>query len=359
VRAGHHGTFIWADHQDADFESTGEDQFLIRAAGGVGIGTAEPEELLHIVDQSGSSILMLGDESFGGPNGVVFRDDVAGGGVRLYWRSSTDLFRLERSSDGHEVFTYSRPDSSFNFNSANHDNTPQAEKHVVHIENTYAGEDGDVLALSVAAQHAGTDNNFITFFNAHTSSAIGSVKSNATGDGITFETSGADYAEMLPLFQDGEAIEPGDLVGVFAGRITRVTSGAERVMVVADRPTVLGNVPIGESGGDYRPVAFLGQVEAKVRGMVEAGDYIVPSGDNDGVGIAVPREHMTTAQASRVVGRAWSKSDKRQTGRVLLQVGLDRADVLADLLRRQEIWLSELTRRVEELERNVMGSCTP
>jgi hypothetical protein len=45
---GHHGTFVWADHTDADFQSTGTDQFLIRAAGGVGIGTNAPATQLHV-----------------------------------------------------------------------------------------------------------------------------------------------------------------------------------------------------------------------------------------------------------------------------------------------------------------------
>lgn len=37
---GDEGTFVWADSADADFLSTGPNQFLIRAGGGVGIGQA-------------------------------------------------------------------------------------------------------------------------------------------------------------------------------------------------------------------------------------------------------------------------------------------------------------------------------
>lgn len=40
---GDEGTFIWADSTDASFASTGPNQFLIRAAGGVGIGTNVPD----------------------------------------------------------------------------------------------------------------------------------------------------------------------------------------------------------------------------------------------------------------------------------------------------------------------------
>lgn len=39
---GDEGTFVWADATNADFQSTGPNQFLIRASGGVGIGTNDP-----------------------------------------------------------------------------------------------------------------------------------------------------------------------------------------------------------------------------------------------------------------------------------------------------------------------------
>ena len=39
ARAANPGAFVWADSQDADFVSSGANQFLIRAAGGVGINT--------------------------------------------------------------------------------------------------------------------------------------------------------------------------------------------------------------------------------------------------------------------------------------------------------------------------------
>jgi len=51
VLTNHHGTFIWADHTNADFSSTGPDQFLIRATGGVGIGVNNPSVSLDIVDK--------------------------------------------------------------------------------------------------------------------------------------------------------------------------------------------------------------------------------------------------------------------------------------------------------------------
>ena len=48
AQAVHHGAFVWADHTDADFASTGDDQFLIRAGGGVGINTNDPQHALDV-----------------------------------------------------------------------------------------------------------------------------------------------------------------------------------------------------------------------------------------------------------------------------------------------------------------------
>lgn len=48
AKANHDGAFVWADSTDADFASTGENQFLIRASGGVGIGTTSPNKALTV-----------------------------------------------------------------------------------------------------------------------------------------------------------------------------------------------------------------------------------------------------------------------------------------------------------------------
>jgi hypothetical protein len=50
ARADHSGCFVWADSTGGDFASTGTNQFLVRASGGVGIGTPNPsnETKLHV-----------------------------------------------------------------------------------------------------------------------------------------------------------------------------------------------------------------------------------------------------------------------------------------------------------------------
>jgi hypothetical protein len=53
AQATNDGTFVWADLQDADFASTGTNQFLIRASGGVGINTDSPQFALHVNGEAG------------------------------------------------------------------------------------------------------------------------------------------------------------------------------------------------------------------------------------------------------------------------------------------------------------------
>jgi len=53
AKATNDGAFVWADLQDADFTSTGTNQFLIRASGGVGINTDSPEFALHVNGDAG------------------------------------------------------------------------------------------------------------------------------------------------------------------------------------------------------------------------------------------------------------------------------------------------------------------
>lgn len=49
AKAVHPGAFVWADSTDADFASTAPNQFLIRAGGGVGVGTRTPVSALQVV----------------------------------------------------------------------------------------------------------------------------------------------------------------------------------------------------------------------------------------------------------------------------------------------------------------------
>jgi hypothetical protein len=56
---GDNGTFVWADDSSSSaFTSSGPHQFLIRAAGGVGINTTAPKTALHVQNGGGTGFLI-------------------------------------------------------------------------------------------------------------------------------------------------------------------------------------------------------------------------------------------------------------------------------------------------------------
>ncbi|MCP4705973.1 MAG: tail fiber protein [candidate division Zixibacteria bacterium] len=61
AKANHTGTFVWADNTDTDFSSTADNQFLIRASGGVGINVNNPQSSLHIGGTSGVDGIVFPD----------------------------------------------------------------------------------------------------------------------------------------------------------------------------------------------------------------------------------------------------------------------------------------------------------
>ncbi|MCK4511093.1 hypothetical protein KAW64_05100, partial [bacterium] len=153
--------------------------------------------------------------------------------------------------------------------------------------------------------------------------------------GVAYRSSAGDYAEYLERLDPDEIIEPGDVVGVFGGKVTKATRGAHQVMVASHAPIVLGNSPPEEQEHLYSKIAFMGQVPVKVMGPVTEGDYIIPSGLDDGTSVAVSPELMTFAEYSKIVGRAWGASESDYTALVTVAVGLNQGDVAEAIWKRQ------------------------
>jgi uncharacterized coiled-coil protein SlyX len=82
AKANHVGSFVWADSTAADFASTANNQFLIRAAGGVGIGTSTPK---HKLDVAGN--IFLGT-AFSGQDFTALGDTLYLGSPRKYLSST-------------------------------------------------------------------------------------------------------------------------------------------------------------------------------------------------------------------------------------------------------------------------------
>jgi len=145
--------------------------------------------------------------------------------------------------------------------------------------------------------------------------------------GVSYESGAGDYAEWLLKADPNETFQPGDIVGVYGGRISKTTENADHLLVVSLNPIVLGNMPGEGKEADYEKVAFMGQVPVKVVGDVETGDFILASGFNNGLGIAVSPDGIRPDQYCRIVGTAWSGSDSLQVGYVNLAVGLNANDM--------------------------------
>ncbi len=95
AKALHQGAFVWADSSDTDFESSKNNQFLIRAMGGVGLGTNETDHQLTIAslksidpDVTDNVLRLMGPDgsfnhgarlNFGDANWVYLDEDVDDG----------------------------------------------------------------------------------------------------------------------------------------------------------------------------------------------------------------------------------------------------------------------------------------
>lgn len=189
-------------------------------------------------------------------------------------------------------------------------------------------------------------NSIWTAFNAIT---LSNWKDQQPGNaGVAFQSGGADYAEWLEKQNPEDRLAPGDIVGVRGGKISLVTTGAEQLTVVSRNPVVLGNMPPAERKEEFEKIAFLGQVSVKVTGPVQVGDYILPSGNHDGLGMAVPPARMRVEDYNRVVGTAWSASRNGVLDQINVAVGF-RHNLLAEQLIRQNRQKEALQRKLNDV----------
>ncbi|MCU0462873.1 MAG: hypothetical protein MUF36_12825 [Bacteroidales bacterium] len=177
--------------------------------------------------------------------------------------------------------------------------------------------------------------------------------------GVAYESGSGDYAEWLPRLYPDEEIEYGQIVGVYGGKISKKTEGAEMLMVVSRSPIVLGNMPpdsIGESLCEK--VGFMGQVPVRVVGKVKKGDYIVSYKSGSGFGKAVPPSELTIDQLSSVVGRSWTDASNTGVNLVNIVVGIktnewtgfiksNRAEI--DSLRNEVAYLKDRIKKSDDI----------
>lgn len=149
------------------------------------------------------------------------------------------------------------------------------------------------------------------------------ITETVDGVGVTYNSGAGDYAEWLRRSNKVRDLQYGEIVGVNGGVVSLNTNEAQHVMVVSKQPIVLGNAPQPNAKHLFEKIAFMGQVPVKVVGKVDVGDYILPSGNFDGLGIAVNPKDMKIADFSKIVGVAWEAvSDESMLHYVNVAVGL-------------------------------------
>jgi len=121
-------------------------------------------------------------------------------------------------------------------------------------------------------------------------------------------------------------------------------------MVISTKPAILGNMPMVGQEELFEKVAFMGQIPVKIRGAVVSGDYILPSGLNDGIGRAVSSDEITAEQYVEIIGVAWSSSLLNEGVSIInMAIGLNANDV-SRLVAQLENKYNALEERIAALE---------
>lgn len=168
--------------------------------------------------------------------------------------------------------------------------------------------------------------------------------------GVSYASGAGDYAEYLLRINPEEKMSYGDIVGLYGGKISKNTKGAQRIMVISYKPAVLGALPQPNEEKNYEKVAFMGQVLVKVFGIVNVGDYIVPSGNNDGLGVAISPENLTSEDIKNIVGIAWDSSESQYGFKLInVAVGINNNDNTV-VIERLEKQVSEQAKELNELK---------
>lgn len=185
----------------------------------------------------------------------------------------------------------------------------------------YMKKEGDTFTGDVKF---GSDNNHINtagdvYMNTLT------CRGNITGN-KTYHPIYNDYAEFFPR---AEATEPGDIISLDIDSAKEQYGKAKRgSIVVGVHSDEFGQLIGGDAPPDgkdyfawnidrYIPVGLIGRCRVKVIGSVKKGDYIIPSDEYPGVGIAT----NDPAEARNAVGFAVENSDADDIRRVRVRLG--------------------------------------
>ena len=334
--AGNEGVYIG---------NAGSDGLFVRDAGNAGVRIFNADDSGLYVVNADESGLYVGDVGYDG----IYVNKAGFDGVRIINAGANGLYVSNAGGDGVEVLNA----GGYSMNiQGNRNSSGGPSAHIAQIYNRNTSTSPDVLALKVGRlSNPGSGVNFISFYDGD-NTGVGRIEGNGSG-GVLFGTTGSDFAECLPRSTSEDVIESGDIVGVYQERISHETTRAIQLMVITDRPAVLGNQQ--EDVGLDEMVSFIGQVPVKVIGPVEQGDWIIPSGEHDGIGIAIRPNELSLDH--RIVGKAWASNPNSKLKKVNVAVGLDQSDArivilknMSTQLKQQEAIVGSLQEQINELK---------
>lgn len=171
--------------------------------------------------------------------------------------------------------------------------------------------------------------------------------------GVSYASGAGDYAEWLKRKPGERKLLIGEVIGIKEGLVSLNTDSADHIKVISTRPVVLGNAPQEQDKHLYEKVALMGQVPVKVAGPVSIGDFVIPSGNNDGFGVAIHPNEMRAGDYARSIGVAWQNAPDQPFNLVNTAVGINTNDLshkVENLNRRLENIIAFLAGNTSSLE---------
>lgn len=105
AKANHDGAFVWADNTTVDFASTGTNQFLIRASGGLGLNTNSPEGMFDMRPGTSLGLVIQSSTGINSDDIVIKRPGTLSG--------SNVRFSLSERSTNNALWLYGYDGSSY------------------------------------------------------------------------------------------------------------------------------------------------------------------------------------------------------------------------------------------------------